>query len=383
MISDIDFNTNPTECQEEVEKKFYPKKYFCSPLSHSYERLGMVGNAERVRHCGDWLDFADTPDGFKLYDARFCRDRLCPMCSWRRSYKIFGQISQVMDLIAGEYEFLFLTLTVINCKGSDLSATISKMQKAWTSYFVRPNRTNRRAKDVIKGYFKVLEITHNLDKYACKYIKHNGKKKKIPIIVNGHRIPNPYYDTYHPHFHVILAVNKSYFTSRDYIEQDEWLKMWQKAYGDPNITQVYIEKCKPKKSDIKAGEQYVRTLSSAVAEVAKYAVKSSDYIGFFDKDGNPRTYSKSVIDSAVVALTDGLYHRRLCEFGGVFRDARDKLQLDDCEDGDLVHIDNYKFRPDIAYAIYRYGWSSGAYKLTSIRKDGYSLDVETGEILVE
>lgn len=358
MISIIDFNTNPTECQEEVEKKFYPKKYFCSPLAHSYERLGMEGNAERVRHCGDWLDFADTPDGFKLYDARFCRDRLCPMCSWRRSYKIFGQISQIMDLIAGEYEFLFLTLTVVNCKGSDLSATISKMQKAWTSYFVRPNMTNRRAKDVIKGYFKVLEITHNMNKRSKSY------------------------DTYHPHFHVILAVNKSYFTSRDYIKQDEWLKMWQKAYNDPNITQVYIEKCKSK-SNIQSGEKYVKSLSSAVAEVAKYAVKSSDYIGFFDKNGNPRTYAKNVIDSAVVALTDGLYHRRLCEFGGIFRDARDKLQLDDCEDGDLVHIDNYKFRPDIAYAIYRYGWSCGAYKLTSIRNDSYSLNVETGEILVE
>lgn len=351
----FDYNTNPTECQEEIDEKFYPKKYLCFPLAHSYERLGMKKNADRVFFCGDYLEFADTPDGFKLYDARFCRDRLCPMCSWRRSYKIFGQISQIMDLIAGEYEFLFLTLTVVNCKGSELSATISKMQKAWTKYFVSNNRVNQRAKNVIKGYFKALEVTHNLNKRSKSY------------------------DTYHPHFHIILAVNKSYFTSRDYIKQDEWLEMWCKAYGDPNITQVDVRKCKSK-SNIQAGEQYVKSLSSAVAEVAKYAVKSSSYVGYFDNDGYPRTYSSAVVDSSVSALTAGLRHRRLCEFGGVFRDARDKLKLDDCENGDLIHIDDYKLRSDVAYAIYRYGWSCGAYKLISIRQDGYLLDIETGEI---
>lgn len=352
MISN--FNTNPTECQEEIDKKFYPKKYLCFPLAKSYERLHMFRNADRVRHCGDYLDFADTPDGFKLYDAMFCRDRLCPMCSWRRSYKIFGQISQIMDLIAGDYDFLFLTLTVVNCKGSELSATISKMQKAWTSYFVRPNRTNRRAKNVIKGYFKALEVTHNLNKRSKSY------------------------DTYHPHFHIIIAVNKSYFTSREYIKQDEWLDMWRKAYGDPNITQVDVRKCKSK-SSIKEGENYVKSLSSAVAEAAKYAVKSSSYVGYFDKDGNPRTYPNKIVDSSVVALTSGLSYRRLCEFGGVFRDARDQLKLDDCENGDLLHLD-YKFRPDLSYAIYHYGWSCGAYKLISIRQNGYSLNVETGEM---
>lgn len=353
MISN--FNTSPTECQEEIKEKFYPKKYLCYPLARSYERLGLKSASKRVKHCGDFLEFADTPDGFKLYDARFCRDRLCPMCSWRRSYKIFGQISQIMDLIANDYEFLFLTLTVVNCKGSELSATISKMQKAWTRYFVTDNRCNRRAKDVIKGYFKALEVTHNLNKRSKSY------------------------DTYHPHFHIILAVNKSYFTSRDYIKQNEWLEMWQKAYGDPNITQVYIEKCKPKKSDIKAGEQFVRSLSSAVAEVAKYSVKASDYIGYFDKDGNPRTYANKIIDSSVIALTSGLSHRRLCEFGGCFRDARDKLLLDDCEDGDLVHLD-YNFRSDVVYAIYHYGWSCGAYKLISIRNGDFIIDAETGEV---
>lgn len=37
------------------------------------------------------------------------------------------------------------------------------------------------------------------------------------------------FDTYHPHFHVLIAVNKSYFTSRDYLSQARWTAAWQQA----------------------------------------------------------------------------------------------------------------------------------------------------------
>lgn len=38
---------------------------------------------------------------------------------------------------------------------------------------------------------------------------------------------NPNYNTYHPHFHVVLSVNKNYFTdTKCYINQLNWLDMW-------------------------------------------------------------------------------------------------------------------------------------------------------------
>ena len=339
------FNYNSTtsseKCQcidKELEKKWKPKKQASEPLVMCYYRLGYEEKAKRVTDCGTFLEFARyggmqegagglplggvpcTGDSFKLYRANFCRDRLCPMCSWRRSYKIFGQVSQIMDLIADKYEFLFLTLTFPNCTADELTDALNRMSKAW----IKIGR-HKRFKAVVKGFFKALEITYNQTA-----------------------------DTYHPHFHVVLAVPKRYFKSENYIERDEWLKMWQKAMNDETITQVDIRKARDKhKANI--GKTAVEKLASAVAEIAKYAVKSSDYL--FDDE--------ELTDKVVSVLVPALSDRRLCSFGGCFKEAHQALQLDDTENGDLIHIDG-ELRSDVALQIYRYGWSCGAYKLIEV-----------------
>src|SRR5699024_5297665 len=40
--------------------------------------------AVRVDDCGARLEFIKMPDGQqKLYKAYFCKDKMCPMCSWK------------------------------------------------------------------------------------------------------------------------------------------------------------------------------------------------------------------------------------------------------------------------------------------------------------
>ena len=325
-----------TSCQSPIEKeladKFEPKKLASEPLVLSYYRLGMDKRAETVASCGTFLEFAEyvgasggLPLGasrsseYKLHKANFCKDRLCPMCSWRRSYKIFGQVSKIMNVIADKYCFLFLTLTVINCKGTELSETLDKMSKAFNRMFHL-----KRIKNAVRGFFRALEITYNEDN-----------------------------NTFHPHFHCVLAVPKSYFKGSMYIQRDEWLEMWQKSMNDPRITQVDIRKAKDKHNrDNKTASE---ALASAVAEVAKYTVKSSDYL---KKD-------ESLTDSLVRTFSDVLYHRRLVALSGCFKEAHKQLQLDDVENGDLLHL-NDNIRPDVAVQIYRYGWSCGCYKLIDV-----------------
>lgn len=334
------------DVQIELESKFEPKKKQSLLLSESYMRLGYEHKALKVADCGTFLEFAKyavqsggakllgsaescapTDSAFKLHNANFCRDRLCPMCSWRRSYKIYSQVSQIMNVIADKYVFLFLTLTVPNCTGDKLSSTITDINNSWnrlTGY--------KQFQNSVKGYFKALEVTRN---------------KKA--------------DTYHPHLHNVLAVDKKYFKGK-YISRDEWLSMWQKATRDNSITQVDIRRAKQKdiKNSVNApdvSEQAQKALSSAVAEIAKYAVKSADYI--FDN-------SKKQTDKVVSVLTPALANRRLCSFGGVFEDARKSLMLDDCENGDLIHLDDNKMNSELAVQIFRYGWSAGAYKLIDI-----------------
>jgi Plasmid rolling circle replication initiator protein and truncated derivatives len=231
-----------------------------------------------------------------------------------------------MDQIANDYEFLFLTLTVPNCTADELVKTLNAMSKAWIRF-----THYAPIKRILKGFFKALEITYNLKA-----------------------------DTYHPHFHNVLAVPKRYFKEKDYLKRDEWLRLWQKAMNDDSITQVDIRRArgKIKGSEVSVeGVEAVKALASAIAEIAKYAVKSSDYL----------FQSERITDKVVSVLVPALSGRRLCSFGGCFQEVHQALQLDDAEDGDLVHVNN-ELRSDLAVQIYRYGWSCGAYKLIEIVK---------------
>lgn len=328
--------------ENEIVQKFTPKKQNGQLLSDSYKRLGFDKKASRVADCGTLLEFAHemfsdgsfASDG-KLHKANFCRDRLCPMCAWRRSYKIYGQASQIMDAIGKQYEFLFLTLTVPSVQPTELSETITRLTNSWHKLMML-----RPVKKSVLGFFRALEITRNNNPYSKSF------------------------GLYHPHFHCILAVSKSYFKQK-YISQNEWLNMWRSSYGDESITQVDIRRAKDKhiSDDISASDTSA-SLGSAVAEIAKYAVKSSDYL--FDD------YSQT--DDIVSCLSLALRGRRLTAFGGVFKDTLQALNLDDCEDGDLVHLDE-KLNSALTWLIVRYGWSAGCYKMLDTYIEGVNAHV--------
>ena len=50
--------------------------------------------AERLRTCATRLIYGIGEDGKRrLRAANFCRVRLCPICQWRRSLKLYSQMS--------------------------------------------------------------------------------------------------------------------------------------------------------------------------------------------------------------------------------------------------------------------------------------------------
>ena len=326
-----DLIVDPEQALEsELQKRWVGKKEDSEMLADVYESMGYDRRSERVRDCGSWLEFA-APEDFseapKLHFANFCRDRLCPLCCWRRSRKVFGQVSQVMDLIGQKYRFIFCTLTVRNCSGEELHRVIDKMQKAWNRLM-----TYKEIRQAFKGWFRAVEIT-----------RHPEYKPEIE---------------YHPHFHIIFAVNPSYFTdSKIYIRQKRMCQLWAKAAQLSYDPVVDIRMVKPKASEQPENTVDVPELA-AVAEVAKYSVKSADYLNG-DFPG---------IQRAVAIFLRSLEGRRLCSYGGVFQKARKQLQLDDETDGDLIHTDpDQQLRTDVAQILYRYQWQVGlGYVLTII-----------------
>ena len=116
--------------------------------------------AAKLESCGNYLEFhrAIKTGDRTLSRANFCKYRLCPMCSWRRSLKIFGQASQVMEEAEKQgYRFVFATLTVKNCQGVDLGSELTQLYAGTLALLRR-----KRYKKAVHGWMRVLEVTHNI-----------------------------------------------------------------------------------------------------------------------------------------------------------------------------------------------------------------------------
>ena len=293
-------------------------------LADSYKRLGDK-KYYRVIDCSTFLEFGVTKtSSLKLLQANFCKVRLCPMCAWRRSLKIFGQVSKVMDQVEENYNYryIFLTLTLKNCYGEDLKDTLDLMTSAF-------NKMNQRKafKKAIKGYFRSLEITYNKED-----------------------------DTYHPHFHLILAVNKNYFTDdKTYLSQSKWTTLWKESLQVDYTPVVDVRRVKSKD----------KNFSKVIAETAKYTVKSEDFL-IHKEDGK---IDEVLTDEVVATLDKALHRKRLVSFGFLFKEIHRQLKLDDVEEGDLNKTDNEdELRDDLTDIILRYQWNIGIknYKLVEV-----------------
>lgn len=282
------------------EKRWVNKKN----LARKLEELFLIARKEApdvisdsglfaLSHCADHLIFKHCPNHSEdkhLVRADFCKNRLCPVCNWRKSLKMYGQMTEIVEKMTtdrADLRFIFLTLTVENPEGQDLSATIDAMNEGFTLLTNRSKTlaATKAVKKNILGWFKSLEITYN------------AKTNK-----------------YHPHFHVVLAVPDSYFT-RGFLTTAKWVKLWRacmKLDYDPIV-------------HVQAADM---TDKGAVCEITKYATKGEYLINCPDDQAA----------AAVTVLANSLRNRRLVGFGGIFRDVRKFLKQDDIETGDLVHV---------------------------------------------
>jgi plasmid rolling circle replication initiator protein Rep len=275
-----------------VERPWVAKKVKTMIVSEDFAGLKEVNRADALSKCSTWLKFAQCDkDGYKkLIGANFCRDRMCPMCNWRRSRKLAGQISLLLHEAVERSEvkmrFVFVTLTVKNCKGEELSKTIDNMLGGF-DLMMKCKRVDK----ITVGFVRNLEVTYN-------------------------RTEN----TYHPHIHMLLAVTTSYFKPENYINQAEWTSLWWEACQLDYKPMVHTKAVKTKEG---------QPMEKAAAEIGKYSVKDADY-GFEDD----RKLSQEVLHY----LSGALKSRRLIGFGRLFRKLHKELHLQDIESdkADLV-----------------------------------------------
>lgn len=282
-------------------------------LAASYQRLGDTDRAQLVASCGTYIGIQDTGEGAAIVEANFCKQRLCPACNWRRSIKIYGATSRILDYIdqqqGGAVKYLFLTLTVRNVPLDRLSDTIDQMSDAYNRL-----RNNRAWKRRVLGAMRTLEITINRETMQA-----------------------------HPHYHLILAVDKSYATKGDttYWTHADWQAAWQQAARLDYAPMVSIERVKGRKA--------------GVAEVSKYMAKDTDYL-IDSMDAQMGTEeAEALTDCLVRHLTEQLKGRRLISYTGLLRKAQQALRIKDPETEDLTDT----MRGDVAAAIKHYHWAAG------------------------
>ena len=229
---------------------------------------------ERVFNCANWLQVVfnyekDSIGSSKIVKSNRCMNRFCPVCQATRSRKDAYMLDIILRYLREEfgYNFLFLTLTVPNVASNEL---VDELNTQYESLHKLVKR--KEFKRISLGYIRKTEITYN--------------EKR---------------DDYHPHIHMLIAVKPSYFTSRDFVKRDTWLKIWRECTGNREITQVDIRK---------ANEKSFR-------ELAKYEAKAVDFL----------SYSQEVFDTFYFAMKG----RKMLTWNGCFQDVKKKYKKGDLD----------------------------------------------------
>ena len=307
----------------------------------------------RMSECSRRLAYKVSADNtVTLFNAHFCRDRLCPICMWRLSRRLAWETKQIIEKYMAENPDMIpimLSLTVRNPKMGELANMLDVLchgdKAAWQ--LLRKWLARRGLKDFIR----TVEVTYNYKK-----------------------------NTWHPHIHGLFFVPKEYFSkdNKNYISQKQLAEYWQHAckldYTPVvDIRRVY-DKNKPKErikldSDIKAMD-----LSGAIFETAKYCVKPLKLFSntLDTHDNMDEIKDKINIKEIVRELSEALAGRRLRALGGKLKKIARELKFDDDENKkDLIYKDENGTAEAIWEEIYEYVFEDKEYYLTD-RKEAAS-----------
>lgn len=224
--------------------------------------------APKMTACGTYVALqprsTEPAATWHVVASNFCRVRLCPMCEWRKSLRLYSALLRVVDALP-DLDWLLCTLTTPNVKAEKLGETITALYRESRLLLKRPE-----LKCWI-GWLRSTEVTYNSEA-----------------------------DTYHPHLHNLVAVRPTYWKSRGYISTAKLRSLW--PLGD----QVDLRR--------------VRDPRRGCCEVAKYATKPL----IFPKDEALRDKYARVYDT----LCTELHGRRLVQAGGCVKAALAALRID-------------------------------------------------------
>ncbi len=233
--------------------------------------------------------------------AALCRDRLCPICSWRLAARRVFEMSNTISAMLSDtpdIKAAMLTLTVKNCDKDALRENIKGLCEGFTR--LRKHAAFRR---YVLGYARSVELTYNNE--------------------NG---------TFHPHIHALLIFESSY---KAYIKQSEFADMWRTAARlnyNPIVDIRYAYSKEVSASELPeaaassselpeaaASFDALAELRNSIVEATKYAIK-------------PGALRALLSDADAASLAQQMAGHRLIAYGGIIKEYRARCGYTDRED---------------------------------------------------
>jgi plasmid rolling circle replication initiator protein Rep len=296
-----------------VKTIYNPKKTDNMQLSKTYYELSndhtidyYYNKVVRLRDCSNYLKFTRINGKVKLIQTNSCRVRLCPICAYKRSLAVYRNVRSIYALLQRQprNKYLFLTLTVRNVAADELQAAIDGLNAG----YVRLMR-NKAYKTITLGAIRTIEVTYNAAR-----------------------------GDYHPHIHALIHTSNDIYCGRNYISQQQLKADWERVNNLDYDVQVDIRRFHARNAAA-AGKE--------LAEIAKYAVKPSDYVGQ---------------TAEVVATFDkALHQRKLITMSGSFRKAAKELHISDVETDDTYLADIKTAEDEGEIIIYKWHYGRNEY----------------------
>lgn len=242
----------------------------------------LVARADRMADCGDVIEYQVCPHCGRAHVAsvRLCRDRLCPVCSWRLARKRAGEAMTAMRTahsMRPDLACAMLTLTVANCTTANLRRTLAQMLQGWDRLLKR-----RGVKRAVVGWTRSVEVKRAADG-----------------------------EHWHPHLHVLLLMPREALRRGGElrIEQAQWADMWAQSMSLPYTPIVDIRRAYV----VRGGRRQWDDMLASAVEACKYAVKADEVAELGARD--------------LADLADAIKGVRLLAYGGLLRRIRSDLRM--------------------------------------------------------
>lgn len=244
--------------------------------------------------CGRWAKMAHNVERSRaeIIDTRLCGLRTCPICAKITANRNERRITKTLQDAEAKkvsrdgagYKLLGVTYTVPNCTGDELRAELQNIGRAVRRIMERCDRIRA----ITKGYVYSIEVTRNHET-----------------------------GLYHPHVHIVLAVNARYGKDKEYLTKDEWAEIWAKySHRETAASAQYVRVVKKIHQAVKYVTKMTHdnlTGEDAESEDAAAAADNATWTGDKEFDADTLYWIETACKGLQMTGTGGILRTKLSD----------------------------------------------------------------------